>query len=82
VGTFGVHRELGVKGIAPATFDCCQTTDNIFLARQAGAESAEIRLSSEDNHVRHDVDGDLFLETRITATASGRPDVRQINHND
>jgi len=52
------------------------------LARQAGAESAEIRLSSEDNHVRHDVDGDLFLETRITATASGRPDVRQINHND
>lgn len=50
-------------------------------ARDAGAGSAEIQISTEDNHVRHDVDGDLFLETRIIATATGRPDVSQIQEN-
>jgi hypothetical protein len=50
------------------------------LAMNAGAESLEVHLSSEDKHVHHDVDGDLFLETKITATASGRPDIRQINN--
>jgi N-methylhydantoinase A/oxoprolinase/acetone carboxylase beta subunit len=43
------------------------------LARQAGAEAIEVQLDHDDNHVHHDVDGDLFLESRITATASGRP---------
>lgn len=46
-----------------------------MLAREAGAKSVEVHLGSEDNHVQHDVDGDLFLETKITATASGRPDI-------
>jgi N-methylhydantoinase A/oxoprolinase/acetone carboxylase beta subunit len=50
------------------------------LAHEAGAQSVEVRLSSTDRQVQHDVDGDLFLETRITAAASGRPDVRRINH--
>ncbi len=50
------------------------------LAHEAGARSVEVRLSSTDRQVQHDVDGDLFLETRITAVASGRPDVRRINH--
>jgi N-methylhydantoinase A/oxoprolinase/acetone carboxylase beta subunit len=48
------------------------------LARDAGAESVELCISSDDNHIHHDVDGDLFLETKITATATGRPDIRQI----
>ena len=43
------------------------------LALEAGATSVDIVLSSNDNHIHHDVDGDLFLETKITATASGRP---------
>jgi N-methylhydantoinase A/oxoprolinase/acetone carboxylase beta subunit len=48
------------------------------LARDAGAESVELCISRDDNHIHHDVDGDLFLETKITATATGRPDIRQI----
>jgi N-methylhydantoinase A/oxoprolinase/acetone carboxylase beta subunit len=48
------------------------------MARSAGAESVEVRLGSDKRHVHHDVDGDLFLETRITATASGRPDIRRM----
>ncbi len=44
------------------------------LARAAGAESVEIQLTRSDNHVSHDIDGDLFLDCQITAIASGRPD--------
>ena len=43
------------------------------MAREAGAADAEVRLERASNHVRHDLDGDLFLETRIIATATGRP---------
>jgi N-methylhydantoinase A/oxoprolinase/acetone carboxylase beta subunit len=43
------------------------------LARQAGAADIEVHVDSADNHVRHDIDGDLFLESRVTATATGRP---------
>jgi N-methylhydantoinase A/oxoprolinase/acetone carboxylase beta subunit len=43
------------------------------LARQAGAADIEVHIDSADNHVRHDIDGDLFLESRVTATATGRP---------
>jgi N-methylhydantoinase A/oxoprolinase/acetone carboxylase beta subunit len=43
------------------------------LAIAAGSSVAEISLSRVSNHVDHDIDGELFLETRITATATGRP---------
>ena len=43
------------------------------MARLAGAEAAEVQLDQADNHVHHDIDGELFLESRITATATGRP---------
>ena len=43
------------------------------LARAAGSSGAEITLSRLSNHVEHDIDGDLFLEMKITATATGRP---------
>jgi N-methylhydantoinase A/oxoprolinase/acetone carboxylase beta subunit len=43
------------------------------LAVAAGSEQVEISLTRVDNHVEHDIDGELFLETRITATATGRP---------
>jgi len=44
------------------------------LAVAAGAESVEIVLSRSDNQVSHDIDGELFLDCQITATATGRPD--------
>jgi N-methylhydantoinase A/oxoprolinase/acetone carboxylase beta subunit len=49
------------------------------LAREAGAVDVHIRLERTANHVRHDIDGDLFLETRVTATATGRPVVGHPN---
>ncbi len=49
-----------------------------LMTRAAGASEMEIRLSHEENHIHHDLDGDLFLEMRITATATGRPGVREI----
>jgi N-methylhydantoinase A/oxoprolinase/acetone carboxylase beta subunit len=82
-GRFIVHGDQG-----PVQFtkldEAVETAEKLAketvldLARDAGAEAVEVRLSSEDNHIRHDVDGELFLETRITATASGRPDIRKI----
>jgi len=48
------------------------------LILAAGAANVEIRLSSAENHVDHDVDGDLFLERRVIATATGRPDIGRI----
>ena len=48
------------------------------LALAAGAISVEVILTSDDNHIHHDVDGELFLETKITATATGRPDIKKI----
>jgi len=49
-----------------------------LMTRAAGASEMEVRLSQEENHIHHDLDGDLFLETRITATATGRPGIGEI----
>ena len=43
------------------------------MAVAAGATSVETRIRQDANHVRHDIDGELFVSTRITAIASGRP---------
>ena len=51
------------------------------MALAAGAASMDVQLSRDENHVHHDVDGELFLETRITATATGRPDCHSISRN-
>jgi N-methylhydantoinase A/oxoprolinase/acetone carboxylase beta subunit len=49
-----------------------------LMTRAAGAGEMEVRLSQEKNHIHHDLDGDLFLETCITATATGRPGIGEI----
>ncbi len=43
------------------------------MAIAAGAVSVETRIRQDANHVQHDIDGELFVSTRITAIASGRP---------
>jgi N-methylhydantoinase A/oxoprolinase/acetone carboxylase beta subunit len=43
------------------------------LALGAGAADCDVRLEQAANHVRHDIDGELFLEARVIATATGRP---------
>jgi N-methylhydantoinase A/oxoprolinase/acetone carboxylase beta subunit len=46
------------------------------MCAAAGAGTMEVRLSRHENHIHHDLDGELFLETRVTATATGRPACR------
>jgi N-methylhydantoinase A/oxoprolinase/acetone carboxylase beta subunit len=43
------------------------------MAEGAGAADVEVGLAHRSRHVRHDLDGELFLETRVIATATGRP---------
>jgi tRNA A-37 threonylcarbamoyl transferase component Bud32 len=42
-------------------------------AHDAGASAPTVSFSQEDNAVTNDIDGHLFFEARITATASGAP---------
>lgn len=43
------------------------------LAESAGAGFVEVRLHEEHNHVKHDIDGELFISSSISAIATGRP---------
>ena len=43
------------------------------LAMSAGAGYVEVRLHEEHNHVKHDIDGELFINSSISAIATGRP---------
>jgi N-methylhydantoinase A/oxoprolinase/acetone carboxylase beta subunit len=43
------------------------------LAVAAGAMSIETKIRQDANHIKHDIDGELFVSTTITAVASGRP---------
>ncbi len=43
------------------------------MAESAGATAVETRIRQDDNHVKHDIDGELFVSTTITAVATGRP---------
>ena len=43
------------------------------MAVTAGAMSIETRVRQDANHIKHDIDGELFVSTMITAIASGRP---------
>lgn len=43
------------------------------LAVSAGATAIETKIKQDANHIKHDIDGELFVSTTITAVASGRP---------
>ena len=42
-------------------------------AQSAGATAVETRIHRDKNHVRHDIDGELFVSETVVATATGRP---------
>ena len=46
------------------------------LALQAGASEVELAHSQSRNSVDHDLDGHVFFEAAVTATASGAPSLR------
>jgi len=43
------------------------------LAMSSGAQSIETRVEESREHVKHDIDGELFVSASITAFASGPP---------
>jgi len=43
------------------------------LATASGAESVVTRLRESADHVKHDIDGELFVTATVSAVASGRP---------
>jgi N-methylhydantoinase A/oxoprolinase/acetone carboxylase beta subunit len=45
-------------------------------AIEAGAASVSVVFSQHDNSVENDIDGNMFFEARVTATASGPPLMR------
>lgn len=49
------------------------TEEATRMAKQAGATAIETRIQQNDNHIKHDIDGELFVSATITAVASGRP---------
>ena len=50
----------------------------VARALEAGAATANVVLSQIDNQVSNDIDGDMFFEARVTATASGAPRTRTL----
>jgi len=77
-GVFIVHSELEPRrygSLAEALEEASRLARDRAqeMARGAGAAEVEVTVHEESNHVRHDVDGELFLETRVVATATGRP---------
>jgi hypothetical protein len=43
------------------------------LALEAGADAIELAHTQDRNAVDHDIDGSVFFEAVVTATASGAP---------
>ncbi len=80
-GVFRVFTQAGPRdfeALAPAISLAQQLAGEEATTRalQAGAASTEIVFSQSDNQVDNDIDGRLFFEARVTATASGPPMVK------
>ncbi len=77
-GVFRLYRPDGPRDFdtlaaAVAGAEALAREQATRLALEAGAERAEVTLERRDNSVDHDIDGFLFVEACITATASGPP---------
>ncbi|MCW5628671.1 MAG: hydantoinase/oxoprolinase family protein [Rhodoferax sp.] len=77
-GVFRVFTSEGPRdfeSLAPAIALAQQLAGAAALAQalDAGAAHAEVVLSQHDNQVVNDIDGNMFFEARVTATASGPP---------
>ena len=71
------HRDSPMKfdnlDVAIAEATRIAKEEAFTLAAAAGASSIETRIRENANHVKNDIDGELFVSTTITAVASGRP---------
>lgn len=80
-GTFRVFTRTGPQDfdtVAPAIRHAQELAGAEALQRalEAGAAHATVEMSQHDNQVSNDIDGDMFFEARVTATASGPPRTR------
>jgi N-methylhydantoinase A/oxoprolinase/acetone carboxylase beta subunit len=81
-GTFRVYTQDGPRdfaGVEPALalardLAAAEATHN---ALQAGADGVRVEFSQTDNTVNNDIDGHMFFEAVVTATASGTPVMRK-----
>lgn len=85
-GVFRVFADTGPRdfdSLAPAIAHAQQlaSVEAGLRAIDAGAASATVVMSRCDNQVNNDIDGNMFFEARVTATASGpaltRSDIQQ-----
>jgi hypothetical protein len=77
-GTFKVFTPNGpqdFKGLAAAIAQARTLAAQEAHARAlaAGALNPQVLFSQEDNQVNNDIDGNVFFEATVTATAWGRP---------
>ncbi len=75
-GVFRVFAPTGPRDfdtLPPALAHAQQLASAAALAQalDAGAAHAKVVLSQQDNQVSNDIDGNMFFEARVTATASG-----------
>ena len=77
-GTFRVYTKSGPKDFAGVEaaiahareLAAAEATHN---ALEAGADGVQVDFSQSDNTVNNDIDGNMFFEAIVTATASGAP---------
>jgi N-methylhydantoinase A/oxoprolinase/acetone carboxylase beta subunit len=77
-GTFRVYTKSGPKDFAGVDaaithakeLAAAEATQN---ALSAGADGVQVAFSQTDNTVNNDIDGNMFFEAIVTATASGAP---------
>ena len=80
-GTFRVYTRGGPKDFAGVDaaithakeLAAAEATQN---ALSAGADGVTVAFSQTDNQVNNDIDGNMFFEAIVTATASGAPCIR------
>ncbi len=85
-GVFYLYHKAGPRKFdnLDAAIQCAKTLvmeEALHLAKIAGADSAEVVFTQIDNQVNNDIDGDLFFDCQIIATATGRPDCRKLKLN-
>ena len=80
-GTFRVYTKGGPKDFAGVDAAIAHAkelaaTEATQNAVSAGADGVTITFSQTDNTVNNDIDGNMFFEAIVTATASGAPCTR------
>jgi N-methylhydantoinase A/oxoprolinase/acetone carboxylase beta subunit len=80
-GTFRVYTKAGPKdfaGVEAAVAHARElaATEATQNALTAGANGVRVDFSQSDNSVNNDIDGNMFFEAIVTATASGAPCTR------